>query len=193
MVWGRPWITVMIEPRLPLKLDADVFTQVNADGNRQMLKQLLTLTTFHKHDRVLELYCGAGNFTLPLARRVERITAVEGHRAAIANGKLNAENYRLSNIDWLCAAVPQALAQLRRQRRKFSQILLDPPRAGAKDIQADLAALGADTIAYISCNPATLARDLAALAKQGYKLGIVQPVDFFPHSFHVETLAILNR
>ena len=193
MVWGRPWITVMIEPGLPLKLDADVFTQVNADGNRQMLKQLLTLTTFHKHDRVLELYCGAGNFTLPLARRVERITAVEGHRAAIANGKLNAENFRLSNIDWLCAAVPQALAQLRRQGRKFSQILLDPPRAGAKDLHTDLAALGADTIVYISCNPATLARDLAALAKQGYKLGIVQPVDFFPHSFHVETLAILNR
>jgi len=192
-VWGKPWITVTLQNDLSLKLDADVFTQVNAAGNRHMLDQLLTAGHFHERDQVLELYSGAGNFTLPLARRVKEIVAVEGHRAAIANGKLNAQNYRLENIDWLCAAVPQAVAQLKRQRRKFSKIVLDPPRTGAKDIEADLAALGAAMILYISCNPTTLARDLAALSKFGYKLSFVQPIDFFPHSFHVESLAVMMR
>jgi 23S rRNA (uracil1939-C5)-methyltransferase len=192
-VWGNPWITVVVEDDLALKLDADVFTQINAEGNRQMLRQLLDLGGFHERDRILELYSGAGNFTLPLARRVERITAVEGHRPAVANGKLNAQDLHIENIDWIVADAQRALKQLRRQPGKFSKILLDPPRAGAKGLAADLASLNAETIAYISCNPATLARDLAALTKQGYKLGVVQPIDFFPHTFHVETLALLTR
>jgi len=192
-VFGRTLITVKLQDDLALQVDADVFTQVNADGNRQMLDQLLAAAKFHERDEVLELFCGPGNFTLPMARRVKSIAAVEGYRAAVANGKLNAQNYRLENIDWLCAAVPQAVAQLRRQRRHFSKIVLDPPRTGAKGIEADLAALGAATIAYISCNPATLARDLAALVRRGYKLATIQPIDFFPHTFHVETLALLTR
>lgn len=192
-IWGKPWITVVIEDDLALKLDADVFTQVNPEANRQMLKQLLSWANFHAGDRILELYSGAGNFTLPIARRVERVTAVEGSRSALTNGKLNAQRYKIENIDWLAADVPQALAQLQRQRRRFTKIVLDPPRAGAKDADEDLSMLGAETIAYISCNPTTLARDLAALTKRGYKLEIVQPMDFFPHTFHVETLALLTR
>jgi len=192
-VWGRPWITLAVEDDLPLQLDADVFTQVNAEGNREMLRQLTALANFHHQDRLLELYCGAGNFTLPLARRVDRVTAVEAKRTAIANGKLNAQHFGSENIQWICADVPHALKPLVRQRQKFSKIVLDPPRAGAKGLAADLAALNAGIIAYISCDPATLARDLAALSQQGYKLGVVQPMDFFPHTFHVETLALLTR
>ena len=158
-----------------------------------MIEELVAVGNFQGQDRVLELYCGAGNFTLPLARRVKRIVAVEGDRPAIASGKLNAQNFRFDNIDWRCAAVPQAVAQFQRQRQTFSKIVLDPPRTGAKGIEADLAALGAETIAYISCNPTTLARDLAALTKHGYKLQTVQPMDFFPHTFHVESLAVMIR
>jgi 23S rRNA (uracil1939-C5)-methyltransferase len=192
-IYGRTLITVKLQDDLTLQVDADVFTQVNADGNRQMIEQLLADGNFHEQDRVLELYCGAGNFTLPLAQRVAEVTAVEGHRAAIASGELNAQRYRLENIQWQCAAVPQAVAQLRRQRRNFSKIVLDPPRTGAKSIEADLAALSAEMILYVSCNPTTLARDLAALAKFGYKLSSVQPMDFFPHTFHVESLAVMTR
>lgn len=192
-IWGKPWITVALESDLALKLDADVFTQVNAAGNRQMLAALLAAGEFNQRDQVLELYSGAGNFTLPLARRVEQVIAVEGERAALANGKLNAEHYGLANIDWRAASVPHAVAQFKRQRRRFSKIVLDPPRTGAKGIEADLAELGAQRILYVSCNPTTLARDLAALTQRGYKLDIVQPMDFFPHTFHVETLAILTQ
>ena len=158
-----------------------------------MIEQLLAAGNFQRQDRVLELYCGAGNFTLPLARRVGEITAVEGHRAAIASGELNAQRYRMENIRWQCADVPQAVARLKRQRQTFSKIVLDPPRTGAKGVEADLAALSAEMILYVSCNPATLARDLANLAKLGYKLQSVQPIDFFPHTFHVESLAVLMR
>ncbi len=193
LLWGKPWLTVQLSDDFALKLDGDLFIQVNPEGNRQMLEQLLGAANFHDHDTVLELFSGAGNFTLPIARRVKSLVAVEGNRAAVANGKLNAQNYRIDNIDWHCATVPQALAQLRRQRRQFSKIVLDPPRSGAKGVDTDIAALGAETIVYISCNPTTLARDLAALTRHGYKLGMVQPLDFFPHSFHVETLALLQR
>ncbi|HLN87582.1 MAG TPA: 23S rRNA (uracil(1939)-C(5))-methyltransferase RlmD [Candidatus Limnocylindrales bacterium] len=192
-LWGKPWITVKLSEEMALKLDADLFVQVNSEGNRQMLDKLLASAKFHDRDQVLELYCGAGNFTLPIATRVRRIVAVEGFRATVANGKLNAQNYRLDNIDWLCAPVPRAVSQLRRQRQKFTKIVLDPPRTGAKGIETDLAALGAETIAYISCNPTTLARDLTALTKFSYKLGFVQPIDFFPHTFHIESLAVMMR
>lgn len=192
-IYGRTLITVKLQDDLTLQVDADVFTQVNADGNRQMIEQLLATGNFHGHDRVLELYCGAGNFTLPLAKRVAEVTAVEGYRAALTSGELNTQRYRLENIRWQCADVPQAVARLKRQRQHFSKIVLDPPRTGAKGIEADLAALDAEIILYVSCNPTTLARDLAALTKFGYKLSSVQPIDFFPHTFHVESLAVMIR
>ncbi|HWH76319.1 MAG TPA: 23S rRNA (uracil(1939)-C(5))-methyltransferase RlmD, partial [Candidatus Binatus sp.] len=192
-IWGQSSITVILQDDLALQLDADLFSQVNPAGNRQMIEQLLAAGNFQPNDRVLELYSGAGNFTLPIARQVKEIVAVEGFRPAIANGTLNAQRYSIDNIDWQSAAVPRAVAQLKRQRKQFSKIVLDPPRVGAKGIETDLAALGAERICYVSCNPTTLARDLAALTKLGYKLRTVQPIDFFPHTFHVESLAVMTR
>ena len=191
--WGDPAITVKLQDDLSLKLDADIFTQVNAEANRLMLSELLGAGAFDKSDRVLELYAGAGNFTLPIARQVGEITAIEGYRHAVTSGKLNGQRNAIDNIHWICAPVPRAVAQLKKQRQQFSKIILDPPRGGAKGIEADIAALGAATIAYVSCNPTTLARDLAALSQNGYKLQFVQPIDFFPHTFHVESLAVMTR
>jgi len=108
-----------------------------------------------------------------------------GERSAQLNG--------IANIRWICAHVPAAVKQLTMQRERFSKIILDPPRAGAKGIDRNLAALGAEKIFYVPCNPTTLARDLAALARHGYKLTSVQPIDLFPHTFHVETLAVMIR
>lgn len=191
--WGNPSITVVLQDDLSLKLDADTFTQVNGEANRLMLTELLKAGAFDKSDRVLELYAGAGNFTLPIARQAGEVTAVEGFRSAVTSGKLNGQRNAIDNIHWLCAPVPRAVGQLRKQRQKFSKIVLDPPRSGAKAIEPEIAALGAATLAYVSCNPATLARDLAALSQQGYKLQFVQPIDFFPHTFHVESLAMMIR
>lgn len=192
-LWGEPRITVAIGNNLDLKVDADVFTQVNSPGNRRILEELLSTGDFQTGDRVLELFAGAGNFTLPIAQRVKSVVAVDADRPSISNGKLNAQRHSIENIRWLCAPVPKAVADLKRKREQFDKIVLDPPRAGFKGIEADLAALRAARILYVSCNPTTLARDLAALANRGYKLGAVQPIDLFPQTFHVETVALLDR
>jgi 23S rRNA (uracil1939-C5)-methyltransferase len=192
-VWGRPTISVKLSSDCTLNVDADVFTQINPDGNRRILEELLAAAEFQVGDRILELYSGAGNFTLPIAKQVDKVVAIEGHRPSVAAGKLNAQRSGIDNIRWICSPVPQAVGQLKKQKEKFTKIILDPPRAGAKGIEIDLAALGTSKIFYISCNPTTLARDLAALARHGYTLRMVQPIDLFPQTFHVEALALMER
>jgi len=191
--WGEAAISVIAEQGISMKVDADVFTQVHAEGNRTILNELLTAGEFQSQDRVLELYSGAGNFTLSVARRVSEIIAVEGFRQSIQNGKLSAQRNGIENIRWVCSAVPAAFSRLRQLREKFTQLILDPPRAGAKGLEAELALFGAEKLLYVSCDPATLARDLGALRNHGYKLRMVQPIDLFPHSFHVESLVLMTR
>ena len=191
--WGQITISVRLENDIGLMVDGDVFTQVNPAGNRIILRELLAAGGFNNNDRVLELYSGAGNFTLSIAKRVGKTVAVEAYRPAVNSGKFSAQLNGIENVRWVCSAVPAAVQQLNRRREHFSKIVLDPPRTGAKGIDRGLALFGAEKIFYISCDPATLARDLAALAKYGYKLTMVQPVDLFPHTFHVETLAVMTR
>jgi 23S rRNA (uracil1939-C5)-methyltransferase len=191
--WGKTTISIRAEDHVDLQVEADVFTQVNAGGNRRILGELLAAGEFANDQRVLELYAGAGNFTLSTARRVREVVAVEGHSRSIASGKRSAQMNGIENIRWVRVPVPAAVERFAKRRESFSRIVLDPPRAGAKGIDGGLASLGAEKILYISCNPATLARDVAALARHGYKLAMVQPVDLFPHTFHVESLAVLIR
>jgi 23S rRNA (uracil1939-C5)-methyltransferase len=191
--WGQAAISVIVEHGISMKVDADVFTQINAEGNRKILSELLAAGEFQNQDRVLELYCGAGNFTLSMAKRVSEVVAVEGSRLSIQNGKLNAQRNGLENIRWVWSPVPTALSRLKQRREKFTKLILDPPRAGAKGLEAELASFGVERLIYVSCDPATLARDLGALANHGYKLRMVQPIDLFPHSFHVESLALMTR
>ena len=146
---------------------------------------------FGPRDRVLELYAGAGNLTLPMARRVQQVTAVEASRQLVQNGKRNAEDNGIHNIRWRRQDAAREVEDLIRQGRRFSTLVLNPPRTGAKEAAPRLAALGARRILYVSCNPATLARDLRQLAAQGYTLRRVRPVDLFPQTFHVEVLAEL--
>ena len=191
--WGEARITVALRGDLKLNVHADVFTQVNPTGNQRIVEELLLAGDFQKSDRVLELFSGAGNFTLPIARGSKSVVAVDGHRPSVNNGKLNAQTNAIENIQWICAPVPKAVTDLKRRREQFTKIVLDPPRAGAKGIEGDLQALGAAKVIYVSCNPTTLARDVAAFGTLGYKLGTVQPIDLFPQTFHVETVALLER
>lgn len=191
--WGETRVALFVEEDLKIRAEADAFTQVNPAANRRLGEELLAWGGFHREDRVLELYSGAGNFTLSIARRSRAVTAVEGNSLAVAGGKQNSRSHGLKNIRWICSGVPQAVRRLEEMGEKFAKIVLDPPRSGAKGFADRLAALGAEKILYVSCDPATLARDLAALARQGYRLNRVRPVDFFPHTFHVEVLAEMTR
>lgn len=192
-VWGRPSISVHLGDEPSLIVDGDVFTQVSSEGNRRILQELLKAGAFQSDDRVLDLFSGAGNFTLAVAKRAHEVVAVEGHEITVTNGKLNAQKNGLDNVRWIHSAVPAALAKLKQRHEKFTKLILDPPRAGAKGLEGQLASFGAEKLLYVSCDPATLARDLGALANHGYKLRVVQPIDLFPHSFHVETLALMTR
>jgi len=111
----------------------------------------------------------------------------------VKSGKFSAQLSGVGNVRWICSAVPAAVQQLNNRRERFSKIVLDPPRTGAKGIDRNLASFGVEKILYISCDPTTLARDLVALARHGYKPTMVQPIDLFPHTFHVETLAVMTR
>jgi len=190
--WGQTRLTVRAESSLSSYVQADVFTQVNREGNQALVRELIRAGAFDDSDRVLELYCGAGNFTLPVAKRVRELVAVESNRASVDSGKQSAQLNALNNIKWIVADVPRAVRRLRQRDERFSKIILDPPRTGAKGIERELAALGASQILYISCDPATLARDAAALVALGYRLNQVQPIDLFPQTFHVEILAVLT-
>ena len=191
--WGQAKVWLDCEDGVRMEVDAEVFIQVNRDANRRLAAELFQWGEFHDRDRALELYSGAGNFTLPLARRVGEVVAVEGDPRAVENGRNNGKANGIGNIRWISAYVPNALNQLRARGERFSKIVLNPPRSGAKGLEDDLASLGAEKIFYVSCNPTTLARDLAALAKKGYKPTRIRPVDLFPHTFHIETLAEMVR
>ena len=191
--WGHTAVSIRSDDGICLKVKGDVFTQINAEGNRKLLSELLAAGGFDKNDQVLELYSGAGNFTLSIAKQAREVVAVESHRQSVDSGKRSAQFNGTANVRWVCAHVPAAVERFAKQRERFSKIILDPPRAGAKGIERSLASLGAEKILYVSCNPATLARDLSALIRQGYRLTFVQPIDLFPHTFHVETLAVMIR
>jgi len=122
---------------------------------------------------------------------VRRVTAVEAGRRLVQSGERNAARNDLHNIRWLRQDAVSAVEELIGQGRRFTTVVLNPPRTGAKNVAPKLAALGARRILYVSCNPATLARDLRHLAAQGFVLQRVRPVDLFPQTFHVETLAEL--
>jgi len=172
----------------------DVFQQANRGANALLVRTALDLLRPEGED-VLELHCGAGNFTAPLAARARSVAAVEvqGPALDLAREDLSAAgNVRFYAGD----AVKLALA-LARERgpaaRKFGAVLLDPPREGAKGIGPALRELGAARAVYVSCDPATLARDVRACVEAGYRVSAVQPIDMFPQTHHVEGVVVMER
>jgi 23S rRNA (uracil1939-C5)-methyltransferase len=191
--WGRTKIHIQSQDDLIMEVDGNIFTQVNREGNNLLVGEILQWGEFDHQDRVLELYSGTGNLSLPAARRAGEIVAVDGNPQSIRNGKENGRLNRIENIRWLCSDVPKAVGNLATHQEQFSKIILNPPRSGAKGLEHELASLNADKILYVSCNPPTLARDLSALSKKGYRLTRVRPIDLFPHTFHVEVLSEMVR
>jgi 23S rRNA (uracil1939-C5)-methyltransferase len=187
LVAGDPMVTVLLEPGLDLEVPADVFTQVNVAGNRLLVATVLELAPPRAGEQVLDLYCGAGNFALPVARRGAHVLGIERDPLAVAAARANAARLGLEQAEFRCAMVAPALASL--ARGSIDTVLLDPPRAGAADALAALLALRTPRIIYVSCDPATLARDVKTLVAGGYRLAAVQPVDLFPQTYHIESVA----
>ena len=169
------------------------FTQVNAGINRKMLNVAVQLLDLKPEDRVLDLFCGLGNFSLPIARSAAHVTAVEGDEAMVQRGRENARHNGLDNLDFYAANLAGDFYNQGWAKQGFDKLLIDPPRSGAYEIVQHLSTFAAKRIVYVSCNPATLARDASVLVKNGYRLKSAGVMDMFPHTGHVESIALFIK
>ncbi|KRG46758.1 23S rRNA methyltransferase [Stenotrophomonas panacihumi] len=170
------------------------FIQVNATLNEKMIDHALRLLDAQPEDRILDLFCGLGNFTLPLARGVREVVGVEGDAGLVARAKENAERNGLANAQFFAADLTQDQRQAPWMRQGFDKLLLDPPRSGAIDVLKQLPLKKFERIVYVSCHPGSLARDAGFLVnEQGFKLKAAGAMDMFPHTAHVESIALFER
>ena len=176
-----------------LSWEAGGFCQVNLEQNSNLVNLVLAMVASGPHNRILDLYCGYGNFSLPVAKIGTEVLGIDAQNAAIRSSQRNALRNGIHNCRFEKNQVPAAVTSLGAAGRTFETIILDPPRQGAPETAALLPKLGPERIIYISCNPATLARDLAVLMPAGYQLSRLVPVDMFPQTHHLETIALLKR
>lgn len=165
------------------------FTQVNGELNRHMIHRAIEMLDPQADEQILDLFCGLGNFTLPLATRSQYVVGVEGSEEMVRRGSENARHNGLENVEFHAANLCVDFGANSWATRQYDKILLDPPRSGALEIIPVVAAMKAAKIVYISCNPATLARDAGELVKHGYVLTRAGVMDMFPHTSHVESIA----
>ena len=169
------------------------FIQVNAEMNRLMVAQAMDWLAVTAQERVLDLFCGLGNFTLPLARRAAQVTGVEGEASLVMRAQANAMRQGFQHIEYHVANLADEKLQQAWMQQLYDKVLLDPPRTGALEIIRALPFKQTQRIVYVSCNPATLARDAAELVSKGFRLVQAGVMDMFPHTAHVEAMAVFER
>jgi 23S rRNA (uracil1939-C5)-methyltransferase len=171
------------------------FTQVNPYINRVLVRRALTLLAPQPGERVLDLFCGLGNFTLPIARSGAQVIGIEGDKALTKRANENAElNGLAASTEFLQANLFEMTPEKMQELGRFDRLLIDPPRDGAIEVVKSLGEDAPWRIVYVSCNPATLARDAAVLVHaQGYTLKKAGVVNMFPHTAHVESIAVFER
>lgn len=170
------------------------FIQVNAKLNVKMIERALELLDAQPGERVLDLFCGLGNFTLPLARGVAHVVGVEGDAGLVARAKENAQRNGLDNAEFFAADLTQDQRNTPWMRQGFDKLLLDPPRSGAIDVLQQLPLEQFKRIVYVSCHPGSLARDAGYLVNErGFTLVSAGAMDMFPHTAHVESIAVFEK
>ncbi|MFO1352708.1 MAG: 23S rRNA (uracil(1939)-C(5))-methyltransferase RlmD [Gammaproteobacteria bacterium] len=170
------------------------FIQINAAINQNMVLRVLELLDLGIDDHVLDLYCGLGNFTLALAPHAATVVGVEGEREAVEWARRNAAQNGIANAEFVAADLAGPVVDESWLRRRYAKILLDPPRSGAWEMLPHIAARQAERVVYVSCHPATLARDAGELVhRHGYRLARAGVMDMFPHTAHVESIALFER
>ena len=192
-VCGEEQLVVTVdEPPLHLGYGPGGFAQVNLEQNRAMVSELLSARDWPGTETVLDLYCGMGNFSLPLARKVASLVGVEDYPPSIASAQQNALDNGLTNLRFAARPAEGAL-QACFPGAPPDLVVLDPPRSGAYGVARELATRPPALVAYVSCDPATLARDLQPLLHGPYRLLWSRPVDLFPQTYHIESLTLLGR
>jgi 23S rRNA (uracil1939-C5)-methyltransferase len=191
-VWGDDRVRVPLLDGDEMWLRAGDFSQVSDHGNAELIRRVLEHAAVARHHRVADLYAGAGNLSLPLARRAGAVIAVERTPTSVEASRENARRLGITNLELATGPTETVLRGWAKRGARLDTVVLDPPRSGAAEATPSLLALAPSRIVYVSCNPATLARDLKALAR-GYRVELVQPIDIFPQTYHVEAVALLTR
>lgn len=169
------------------------FIQVNEGVNQKMVSCALEWLDVQPEDRVLDLFCGMGNFTLPLAVRAASVVGVEGVPALVEKGRENARNNGLHNVTFFHENLEEDVTKQPWAKNGFDKVLLDPARAGAAGVMQHIIKLNPGRVVYVSCNPATLARDSEALLNAGYTVRRLAMLDMFPHTGHLESMVLFER
>ena len=170
------------------------FVQVNAGINAAMIEHTSALLDLNTNDCVLDLFCGLGNFSLPMAQQAGRVVGVEGDAGLVQRARDNAEMNGLNNVEFHAADLAQNLSGLGWAREAYTAVLIDPPRTGAQAVLEQLRFPQARRLVYVSCHPGSLARDARILVdSHGYQLKAAGVMDMFPHTAHVESIALFVR
>ncbi len=178
---------------LDFQIGPHTFLQVNAQAAQSIYNILFKMLDLKKTDTVIDLYCGAGAITLPAAQRAKFAVGIEIVGEAAEDARRNARANGIENVSFIAGDVAEKLGEVLGQTEPDA-IILDPPRKGVEEsVLRTCAASGANRIVYVSCNPATLARDLKELSALGYTVTAVQPVDMFPQTTHVETVVLMEK
>jgi len=170
------------------------FTQVNSEINQRMIPIAIEMLELTKDDEVLDLFCGIGNFTLPIAQQAGVVVGVEGDEALVERARSNATTNELENAEFYAVDLQDEESGGVWLNSRYSKVLIDPPRSGALEIVQKMVKIKPQRIVYVSCNPATLARDADELVNnQGYTMVSAGVMDMFPHTAHVESIALFVK
>lgn len=193
ILYGSGYLEDTIE-ELTFRISPESFFQVNPIQTKVLYEKALALADLKGQETVLDLYCGIGTISLFMARSAAKVIGVETVAEAVADAQENAQRNGISNVEFIQGTGEAVLPELVKQGIRPDVVVVDPPRKGCERSALDaIIEMGPDRIVYVSCKPATLARDLAILNEGGYQVKVIQPVDQFPHTVHVECVSLLVR
>lgn len=180
-------------PPLLMSWEAGGFSQVNLEQNRTLVELVVHLAAPTNGDRILDLFCGMGNFSLPLARTAGHVLGIESQGSAIRSARMNCRRNNLDNARFEQSDVVGACDTLINAGHRFGILICDPPRHGIPGLAPHLSRLCTNRLIYVSCDPATLCRDLDELVDAGFSLITIRTVDMFPQTHHIETVVLLEK
>jgi 23S rRNA (uracil-5-)-methyltransferase RumA len=175
---------------LNLRISPGSFSQVNPEQNQRLIQIVLQFSEVNKEDRILDLYAGVGNLTLPLAMGAKEVLGIEESRTAVEDAQFNAERNGIQNCHFIQGRVEHVLSNW--ETETSSLVVLDPPRTGCKTILDQVVRLKPRKIIYVSCEPTTFARDLCLFSERGYLLQKLSLIDMFPQTYHMEVVGLLQ-
>ena len=195
---GDDVLSFSVTDDIHLRFEPGQFIQVNGDINRQMIAQMLDLLpdlAITKEGTAIDLYCGTGNLSLPLTQRFGTVIGIEGLPELVKGAEENARLNKILNVEFAVADLSRSvgLTGAYNSKEPVDLVLLDPPRNGAAGVMPWVAKTKAKQIIYISCHPATMIRDAAVLVEAGYKLAAAGVMDMFPHTSHIEAMALFEK